>query len=53
MTKHNSILNLDTAERMEIGTYLLEQINDYMTNTRGVRVSVGGIPIKPVTPLAW
>lgn len=39
MTKHNSILNLDTAERMDIGTYLLEQINDYMTNTRGVRVS--------------
>lgn len=39
MTKHNSILNLDTAERMDTGTYLLEQINDYMTNTRGVRVS--------------
>ncbi|KQL50014.1 pyridoxal-dependent decarboxylase [Brevibacillus choshinensis] len=39
MIKHNSILNLDMDERMDIGTYLLEQINDYMTHIRGVRVS--------------
>ncbi|MED4582706.1 hypothetical protein P9578_07905 [Brevibacillus choshinensis] len=39
MIKNNSILNLDTDERMDIGTYLLEQINDYMTHIRGVRVS--------------
>ncbi|MCM3431233.1 pyridoxal phosphate-dependent decarboxylase family protein [Brevibacillus invocatus] len=39
MMKHNSILNLDTDERMDVGTYLLEQINDYLTYIRGVRVS--------------
>lgn len=39
MKKHSSILNLDMDERMEIGTYLLEQLNDYMTNIREVRVS--------------
>lgn len=37
--KHNTILNLDPDERMEIGANLLEQINDYMMHIRGVRVS--------------
>ncbi|WGU96345.1 pyridoxal-dependent decarboxylase [Paenibacillus dendritiformis] len=35
----NFNLDLDREERMNIGTYLLERINDYMGNIREVRVS--------------
>ncbi|WP_106767572.1 pyridoxal phosphate-dependent decarboxylase family protein [Paenibacillus faecalis] len=39
MMKHSSILNFDSDERIDIGTYLLEQINDYMTNIHEIPIS--------------
>lgn len=39
MTTKNFNLDLDREERMHIGEYLLERINDYMGNIREIRVS--------------